>query len=616
MFGFSLIAGFISVIFSAFTAKHPAKEFFMPVEEIKQTILSIIASAAEQAFGQQPGPLDIGYPPNAELGHFAVGCFPLAKQFRKSPAEIAAKIVEHIPADQFISQISAAGPYINLRIESNLLFGDVCRDITARDAGYGTSGMGQGRRAMVEYLAPNTNKPLHLGHLRNGSLGMALANMYQAAGYQVVKANLVNDRGVHICKSMLAWQMWGGGATPQSEGMKGDHFVGKYYVRYAQEAEKDENLEAEIQMMLQRWEAGDSETIELWKKMNGWVYDGFAETYRRFGLLFDAFYYESDTYKLGKDIIQQGLEKQAFSLDQNGNTVFFLPEAEFGRDRNGEPKRVTVLRADETALYITQDIGTAILKFADHNLDVSIYVVGSEQEYHFKCLFAMLAALGYEWAGDCYHLSYGMVYLPEGKMKSREGKIVDADDLISEMVKLAEKEIRLRDSENRLTEAEIKSRAEKIGIGAIKFYLLRVRPNQSINFDPAESISFDGFTGPYCQYAFARISGILEKARSAAEELKDPDFSCLGNIEEVQLLQKLIEFPAEVEGAVRDLNPSKIAVHIFETAKAFNQFYNKHQVLQADGAPLASARIELIKATATVLKNGLGLLGVDVLENM
>jgi arginyl-tRNA synthetase len=228
----------------------------------------------------------------------------------------------------------------------------------------------------------------------------------------------------------------------------------------------------------------------------------------------------------------------------------------------------------------------------------------------------MLAALGYEWAGDCYHLSYGMVYLPEGKMKSREGKIVDADDLISEMVKLAEKEIRLRDSENRLTEAEIKSRAEKIGIGAIKFYLLRVRPNQSINFDPAESISFDGFTGPYCQYAFARISGILEKARSAAEELKDPDFSCLGNIEEVQLLQKLIEFPAEVEGAVRDLNPSKIAVHIFETAKAFNQFYNKHQVLQADGAPLASARIELIKATATVLKNGLGLLGVDVLENM
>ncbi len=588
----------------------------MPVEDIKEKILNIIGSAAEKAFGQQAGSLEIGYPPNAELGHFAVGCFPLAKQFRKSPAEIAAKIVEHIPADGLITEIGAAGPYINLRVDGDVLFGDVCRHITGRDAAYGTSRIGQGRRAMVEYLAPNTNKPLHLGHLRNGALGMAVANMYEATGHQVVKANLVNDRGVHICKSMLAWQRWGGGTTPQSEGMKGDHFVGRYYVRYAQEAEKDDDLESEIQLMLQSWEAGDPETIDLWKKMNGWVYDGFAQTYRRFGLMFDAFYYESNTYKLGKDIIQQGLEKKAFALDPNGNTVFFLPEAEFGRDKNGEPKRVTVLRADDTALYITQDIGTAILKFADHNLDDSIYVVGSEQEYHFKCLFAMLEALGYEWARNCYHLSYGMVYLPEGKMKSREGKIVDADDLISEMIKLAEREIRQRDPENRLTEADIKSRAVKIGVGAIKYYLLRVRPNQSINFDPAESISFDGFTGPYCQYAYARISGILEKARSASAGLKEPAFNRLGNVEEVQLLQKLIEFPAEVAGAVRDLNPSKIAVHIFETAKAFNQFYNKHQVLQADGASLVSARLELIKATATVLKNGLGLLGVDVLENM
>ncbi len=588
----------------------------MPVEMIKATILDIIGSAAEKAFGQQADSLEIAYPPNAELGHFAVGCFPLAKQFRKSPAEIAAKIVEHIPADGVITEVDTAGPYINLRVDGDVLFGDVCNYITGHGPAYGTSVMGQGRRAMVEYLAPNTNKPLHLGHLRNGALGMAVANMYQATGHQVVKANLVNDRGVHICKSMLAWQRWGSGTTPQSEGIKGDHFVGKYYVRYAQEAEKDDNLESEIQLMLQRWEAGDPETIDLWKKMNGWVYDGFAETYRRFGLLFDAFYYESNTYKLGKDIIQQGLAKKAFSLDQNGNTVFFLPEAEFGRDKNGEPKRVTVLRADETALYITQDIGTAILKFDDHNLDDSIYVVGSEQEYHFKCLFAMLEALGYEWARNCYHLSYGMVYLPEGKMKSREGKIVDADDLIDEMIKLAEREIRQRDPEKRLTEADIKNRAEKIGVGAIKFYLLRVRPNQSINFDPAESISFDGFTGPYCQYAYARISGILEKARSASAELKEPDFNRLGNVEEVQLLQKLIDFPAEVEGAVRDLNPSKIAVHIFETAKAFNQFYNKHPVLQADSASLVSARLELIKATATVLKNGLGLLGVDVLENM
>ncbi len=588
----------------------------MPVDKLKKTILDKIGVATVKAYGQRPEKLDIGYPPNAEMGHFAVGCFPLAKQFRKPPAEIAANIVDCLQPDDVIKGINAAGPYINLNIAGNVLFGDMCRHIIDRDAAYGASDMGQGKRAMVEYLAPNTNKPLHLGHLRNGALGMAIANMYQATGHWVVKANLVNDRGVHICKSMLAWQRWGKGTTPVSEEIKGDHFVGKYYVRYAQEAEKDENLDDEIQRMLQKWETGDTDTIKLWKMMNGWVYDGFAETYRRFGLLFDVFYYESDTYKLGKNIIRQGVEKKAFSIDQNGNTVFLLPENEFGRDKNGELKRVTVLRADDTSLYISQDIGTAILKITDHNLDYSIYVVGSEQEYHFKCLFAILHALGYEWARHCYHLSYGMVYLPEGKMKSREGKIVDADDLISAMIHLAEVEIRRRDPEEKLSKGEVKNRAEKIGIGAIKFYLLRVRPNQSINFDPAESISFDGFTGPYCQYAYARICGILEKAEGSRNKLQKPDFLLLGNSEEVQLLQKLIDFPHEVKSAVEDLNPSKIAVHIFNTAKAFNQFYNKHPVLKAENEPFIEARLALIKATAVVLKNGLNLLGVEVLENM
>ena len=588
----------------------------MPVTKLKDTLIDKIEAAAQKAYGRRPDRLDIGFPPHTELGHFAVGCFSLAKQFRKSPAEIAATIVDHVQPDDIILEVGAAGPYINLKIAGDAFFGDVCNHVTGRDTAYGTSSLGGGRRAMVEYLAPNTNKPLHLGHLRNGALGMAIANMYQATGHWVVRANLVNDRGVHICKSMLAWQRWGKGSTPQSEKIKGDHFVGRYYVRYAQEAEKDENLEMQIQQMLKKWEAGDPQTIELWKKMNGWVYDGFAETYRRFGLIFDVFYYESDTYKLGKDIIQQGLEKKALSLDQNGNTVFLLPEEEFGRDKQGELKRVTVLRADETALYITQDIGTAVLKITDHRLDDSIYVVGSEQEYHFKCLFAMLDALGYEWAKNCHHLSYGMVYLPEGKMKSREGKIVDADDLIKEMIKLAENEIRQRDPAGRLTPEEIKDRAAKIGVGAIKFYLLRVRPNQSINFDPTESISFDGFTGPYCQYAYARISGILTKATNAAATLAQPDFNLLGNTEEVQLLQKLIEFPLEVQNAVLDLNPSKVAGHIFNTAKAFNQFYNKHPVLQADSEQLTRARLELIKATAVVLRNGLGLLGVEVLENM
>jgi arginyl-tRNA synthetase len=588
----------------------------MAATRIKEAILKKINDAAQKAYGQPTGLLEIGFPPNPAMGHFAVGCFPLAKQFRRAPAEIAAHIAAQIEPDDCIAGADPAGPYINIKISEDFLFGDVCRHILGRDSRYGATDIGQGKRAMVEYLAPNTNKPLHLGHLRNGALGMAVASMYQATGHWVVKANLVNDRGVHICKSMLAWQRWGNGTTPESEGIKGDHFVGKYYVRYAQEAEKDPGLDKEIQQMLQRWEAGDPPTIELWRTMNGWVYAGFAETYRRFGLIFDTFYYESDTYKLGKDIIEKGLQKKVFSLDSRGNTVFFLPEKEFGRDKDGEPKRVTVLRTDDTALYITQDIGTAVLKITDHDLDYSIYVVGSEQEYHFKSLFAILAALGYEWASNCYHLSYGMVYLPEGKMKSREGKIVDADDLISAMVNLAEEEIRRRDPEGRLAEKEVRERAEKIGVGAIKFYLLRVRPTQSINFDPAESISFDGFTGPYCQYAYARICGILEKAASHKAARQDPDFALLGNSEEIQLLQKMIQFPAEVSGAVVDLNPSKVAAHIFNTAKAFSQFYNKHPVLQADSDRLIAARLALIKAAAVVLKNGLNLLGVEVLENM
>jgi len=588
----------------------------MSFEKLEKTILEKINAAAGEVFGQLPQQLEIGFPPSAEMGHFAVGCFPLAKQFHKSPAEIAQLIADRLKPDTVIEQVTAAGPYVNLKIDSEVLFGDLCRRIIHQDAAYGTSDAGRDKRVMVEYLAPNTNKPLHLGHLRNGALGMAVSSMFEATGHRVVKANLVNDRGVHICKSMLAWQRWGNGTTPESEGIKGDHFVGNYYVRYSRETEKDHRLEDEVQQMLQQWEAGDPQTVKLWKMMNGWVYDGFTATYRRFGLEFDVFYYESDTYKLGKDVIQQGIENKVFSTDSNGNTVFVLPEEAFGRDKSAELKKVTVLRPDGTSLYISQDIGTAILKINDHNLDYSIYVVGSEQEYHFKCLFLILEALGYAWARNCYHLSYGMVYLPEGKMKSREGKIVDADDLLTEMIKLAEAEIRQRDPEGRLSENEIKNRSEVIGVGAVKFYLLRVRPAQSINFDPAESISFDGFTGPYCQYAYARICGILEKTHWPRQADADVDYSLLGNMEELQLLQQLSRLPGELKKAVEDFNPSKIAVYIFNTAKAFNQFYNKHPVLKAENEQLVNARLGLIRATAVVLKKGLNLIGVEVLENM
>ncbi|MFO7707287.1 MAG: arginine--tRNA ligase [Desulfobacterales bacterium] len=588
----------------------------MPAGRLKQHLLEKIADSCRAAFQQPPGKLEIGFPPDLQLGHFAVGCFPLSKTLRRSPSEIAETIATGITPDDIILAAGPAGPYINFTLRPQRLFGEVFAGIIAARGAYGDSHAGEGRRVMVEYLSPNTNKPLHLGHLRNAALGISVSQMLAAVGHPVVKSILINDRGVHICKSMLAWERFANGATPQSEGVKGDHFVGKWYVRYSIESEKDASLETGIQEMLQKWESGDPQTLALWKRMNQWVYDGFAETYRSFGMGFDVFYYESETYKLGKDVIAVGLQKRVFATDERGNTVFHLPEKQFGLEKNGSPKKVTVLRPDGTSLYITQDIGTAILKVTEHRLDSSVYVVGSEQEHHFKCLFAILGALGYDWAPSCHHLSYGMVYLPEGKMKSREGKVVDADDLIAAMIELAEEEIRRRDPEKSLSEEETRRRAEVIGVGAVKYYLLRVRPAQSINFDPAESISFDGFTGPYCQYAYARIFGILEKAGRRGLLEQKADFGLLGNLEELLLLKMLIQFPEELASGVAEYNPSRVAVHVFNTARAFNQFYNKHAVIQADSPQLAAARLALIQATAAVLKRGLELLGIGVLENM
>jgi len=588
----------------------------MSIDQLKTHVLDRISEACRTAFGQAAEGMEIGFPPDLQLGHLAVGCFPLSKQLRKSPAEIAKTLAAAISADEVIESAAAAGPYINFRLANRIFFGGVIDAILAAGGRYGDGSVGSNRRVMVEYLSPNTNKPLHLGHLRNAALGISVARMLEATGHRVVKSILINDRGVHICKSMLAWERFGNGATPASEGVKGDHFVGKWYVRYAIESEKDPTLENGIQDMLKRWEEGDPQTVDCWKRMNQWVYDGFAETYRSFGMDFDVFYYESDTYRLGKDVIAEGMEKGVFIRDERGNSVYPLPEKQFGLEKSGSPKKVTVLRPDGTSLYITQDIGTAILKVTQHHLDSSVYVVGSEQEHHFKCLFSMLAALGYAWASNCHHLSYGMVYLPEGKMKSREGKVVDADDLIAGMVELAEEEIRRRDPERKLSDGEVRQRAAVIGTGAIKYYLLRVRPTQSINFDPAESISFDGFTGPYCQYAYARIFGILEKAGPRGSEGRGIDFALLGNTEELLLLKMLIQFPEEVASGVAEYNPSRVAAHVFNTAKAFNQFYNKHAVLQAGSNELTAARLALIKATAVVLKRGLNLLGIDVLENM
>lgn len=587
------------------------------VSNVKKYVVKSVVESAKKNFDIDiAGDLRLEYPPNIELGDFAVSCFELSKTLKKSPAEIAQKIASAIMQDDIIERAQATGPYINIKIKNNILFGAICGEAINKKDSFGSPEIKENERVMVEYLSPNTNKPLHLGHLRNGSLGTAMSRLLSFFGNDVIKANLVNDRGVHICKSMLAWLKWGNGETPESTGEKGDHFVGRWYVRYAIEEEKNLGLSDEVQAMLKKWEDGDSETIALWKKMNGWVYDGFAKTYKDFGLEFDEFLYESDTYKSGKDIVANGLENGVFRKDEKGAIVYDLPIEKFGADENGISKKVTVLRSDGTSVYITQDIGTALLKAEKYHLDRSIYVVGSEQGHHFKCLFEILNALGYEWAKKCHHLSYAMVYLPEGKMKSREGKVVDADNLIEEVKNIVAEEIKQKSKDGNLSEEEIAKRAHIIAIGAIKFYLLRVNPAQDIHFDPKESVSLDGFTGPYCQYAYVRASSILRRAQKDYSYSGETDFSTLGENEELVLAQKLAQFPEEIVKAKKEYNPSRIAGSTFEIAKAFNQFYHKHKVIGADNQKLEEARMALVKSSAIAIKNGLNLLGIIAIDEM
>jgi arginyl-tRNA synthetase len=588
----------------------------MSIAEIKTAILTAVEMACQKAFGQKPDGLKLEYPPKVEFGDFAVGCFPLAKQFRQNPAQIAQTLAAEILQGQLIEKIQAIGPYLNLKICPNTLFGGIGMEITEQSGCFGNSSSGNGQRVMVEYVGPNSNKPLHLGHVRNAVLGTAVSNLLEATAHTVVRANIVNDRGIHICKSMLAWQNWADGATPASTGTKGDHFVADWYVRYDREEKKNPALAQEPPEMLRRWEADDPEIVKLWKMMNEWVYAGLEQTYQTLDLAFDVFYYESDTYKLGKDLIDTGLGKGVFFKAENGAVITDLPVNEFGTNKDGSTKIVTLLRPDGTSLYITQDLGTAKMKFDHYQLDRSIYVVGAEQDDHFHRLFTLLDMLGFEWVSECYHLSYGHVNLPEGRMKSREGTVVDADDLIEEMRQLAADEIRVRNPEGRLSEDEIQKRGMTIGLAAIKFYLLKARPELTIEFDPKASISFDGFTGPYCQYAYARCAGIQRNAQNRELSSVEPDFSLLGNPEELQLIRTLIQFPEVVESAARELSPARICNHLFTIAQTLNQFYHHHPVVSADHPALAKARLALVSSTSVVLKKGLTLLGIETLEEM
>lgn len=554
----------------------------------------------------------LSHPPTPEMGDYASNvALVLSKELKRSPKEIAESIASssQLLASSFIQKIEVVGGFINFTMSPGEWAKEVLGVVSDERGDYGNATFDKSK-VMVEFLSPNTNKPLHLGHMRNGILANAVINILRSQNQDVVKVGIINDRGVHICKAMLAYKIWGGESTPESSGVKPDHFVGDWYVRFSKEADNDPSLQQQAQDMLVKWERGDEETIALWKKMRQWVLQGWKETEEVMGFSYDKAYFESDVYTYGKDIVASGLEKGVFRKNEEGHTVFDLSTEEFGTDENGNARFINVLRADGTSLYTTQDLGLAVSRAQEWNIDKLIYVVGSEQKFHFQALFAMLKALGYAWAKDLRHLWYGMVYLPDGKMKSREGTVVDADDLISEVRSLAKEEIHSRSPESGV---DIDSRARIIALAAIKFYFLKVKASSDIHFDPKESISFEGFTGPYCLYSYARSKSIL---RASSVIPTDSGYSNLSSAEEREVIRQLEEYPEIVARAASEYNPAVIAMHVFETCQAFNTFYTKHQVLKAENEEIKNARLQLVAATAQVIKNGLGLLGIETVEEM
>jgi arginyl-tRNA synthetase len=484
-----------------------------------------------------------------------------------------------------------------------------------------------GKKVMVEYSSPNTNKPLHLGHLRNNFLGYSVAEILSANGYEVIKANLVNDRGIHICKSMVAYQHLGNGETPESSGLKGDHLAGKYYVLFDKEykqqiealkaegmseedAKKNAPFLLEAQDMLRKWEANDEAVVSLWKKMNTWVYAGFGQTYTRMGVNFDKFYYESDTYLLGKDIVEEGLAKQVFFKKEDGSVWVDLTDE--GLDQK------LVQRGDGTSVYITQDLGTVDLKYKDYGIDKSVYVVGNEQDYHFEVLFKIMRKLGRSYGDGLYHLSYGMVDLPSGKMKSREGTVVDADDLMQEMIDTAEQHTKELGKIDGFSQEQATSLYEMLGMGALKYFLLKVDPKKRMLFNPQESIEFQGNTGPFIQYSHARIASILRKADQLDIPYKTNDYRSITNLEESEadLIYLLNEFERKIEVAGAEYSPSVLAQYLFDLAKEYNRFYAELPIFLENDPTILAFRVAISMQTAKTIKRGMSLLGITVPDRM
>ena len=559
-------------------------------------------------------------------GDYTVVLFSLVKSLKLSPNDIGEQIGQNLVMDlpDFFTGYNIIKGFLNLSIAESYWTGFLQENHANQQFGKAAP---NGQKVMVEYSSPNTNKPLHLGHLRNNFLGWSVAAIMKANGYEVIKSCIVNDRGIHICKSMIAWQLFANGATPQSTNTKGDHFVGEYYVKFndeykkqveeliasgktKEEAGKEAPIMKATQQLLLEWEEGKPEVRELWKTMNNWVYAGFDVTYKKIGSDFDRMYYESDTYLLGKDIVQQGLQKGVFFQKEDGSTWIDLTA-------EGLDEKI-VQRRDGTSVYITQDIGLALQKYEQYKIEQSIYVIGNEQNYHMKVLQLICQKLGMPNADKIFHLSYGMVELTTGKMKSREGTVVDADDLVDEMIATSRQHTEELGKVKDFNESELAALYNTLGMGAMKFYLLRVDPKKTMVFNPAESIDFHGFTGPFVQYTHARIKSILRKVAADSEPANDgpgENSSSLLKLEK-EVIIILEQYPTALEQACIEHNPSVIANYVFVLAKTFNSFYTEHSIANAETASKKQLRLQLAVMTANTIKNGMELLGIQVPERM
>lgn len=594
----------------------------MKLEEI---LIPKVQEAVKNLYGVEITPAQVQFQKTrAEFeGDITLVVFPFVKAARKAPAMVAQEVGEAL-VGELVEKYNAVQGFLNLSIAQSYWL-EQLQGIAAAE-NYGQLSRGEEKKPlmMVEYSSPNTNKPLHLGHVRNNLLGYSIAKIQEANGWEVVKTNIVNDRGIHICKSMLAWQKFGNGETPESSGKKGDHLIGDYYVRFDKEykaeikelmaggmdeetAKKEAPLIKEAQAMLVKWEQNDPEVRALWQKMNEWVYAGFDETYAQMGVGFDKIYYESDTYLVGKGEVERGLAKGDFYRREDGSVWADLAQ-------NGLDEKL-LLRADGTSVYMTQDIGTAKLRFQDYPIDKMVYVVGNEQEYHFKVLSILLDRLGFPFGKELVHFSYGMVELPNGKMKSREGTVVDADDLMAQMIADA-KEIS-KDKVNTLpdiTEEEANEIARMVGLGALKYFILKVDPRKNMLFNPEESIDFNGNTGPFIQYTYARIQSVLRKAQGVQE------FRSLGVQElsekELSLIQRLVDYPAAVRQAGDEFSPAVIANYAYALACDFNSFYHDHSILNEADADKRALRLLLSQTVAKVIKSAMALLGIEVPNRM